>query len=79
MGAEDGTNFFSMELVNGGSLEDLLKAKGPLPPRIAATMTLQACRGLKFAHDHGMVHRDIKPANLMVTSDGIVKVADLDW
>ena len=40
-------------------------------------LILQASRGLKFAHDHGMVHRDIKPANLMLTSDGMVKVADM--
>ena len=77
LGQDAGTNFFSMELVSGGSLDDQLKAKGKLPPKLAATLILQASRGLKFAHDHGMVHRDIKPANLMMTSDGLVKVADM--
>ncbi len=77
LGEERGTNFFSMELVNGGSLQDLLKKETRLVPQVAATMIAQAARGLKFAHEHGMVHRDIKPANLMLTSDGIVKVADL--
>ncbi len=77
LGQEAGTNFFSMELVGGGSLDDQLKSKGKLPPKLAATLILQAARGLKFAHDHGMVHRDVKPANLMMTSDGLVKVADM--
>lgn len=77
LGQDGGTNFFSMELVSGGSLDDQLKAKGKLPPKLAATLILQASRGLKFAHDHGMVHRDIKPANLMMTADGLVKVADM--
>lgn len=77
LGQDKGTNFFSMELVGGGSLDELLRAKGKLMPKLAATMILQAARGLKFAHDHGMVHRDIKPANLMLTNDGLVKVADM--
>lgn len=77
LGEEQGTNFFSMELVSGGSLQDLLRKQARLEPRIAAAMIMQAARGLKFAHDHGMVHRDVKPANLMLTADGLVKVADL--
>lgn len=77
LGVDGNINFFSMELVSGGSLDDQLKTKGKLPPKLAATLILQASRGLKFAHDHGMVHRDIKPANLMMTADGMVKVADM--
>jgi serine/threonine protein kinase len=77
LGVDGNTNFFSMELVSGGSLDDHLKTKGKLQPKLAAMLILQASRGLKFAHDHGMVHRDIKPANLMLTSDGMVKVADM--
>lgn len=77
LGQDRGTNFFSMELVGGGSLDEQIKSKGKLPPKLAATLVLQASRGLKFAHDHGMVHRDIKPANLMLTTDGLVKIADL--
>ncbi len=77
LGQDGDTNFFSMELVPGGSLSDLLKKHGRLEPAAASAMILQAARGLKYAHDHGMVHRDIKPANLMISSDGLVKVADL--
>jgi eukaryotic-like serine/threonine-protein kinase len=77
LGEDSGTNFFSMELVGGGSLDDVIKKKGKLDPKTAASFIAQAARGLKFAHDNGMVHRDIKPANLMLTNDGLVKVADL--
>ncbi|MFN9853726.1 MAG: serine/threonine-protein kinase, partial [Planctomycetota bacterium] len=77
LGEDTGTNFFSMELVGGGSLDDLIKKSGKLDPKTAACFIAQAARGLKFAHDNGMIHRDIKPANLMLTSDGIVKVADM--
>lgn len=77
LGQDSGINFFSMELVEGGSLDDLLKQQGRLKPKQAATYILHAARGLRFAHDHGMIHRDIKPANLMLTSDSLVKVADL--
>jgi serine/threonine protein kinase len=76
--AEDsGINFFSMELIEGGSLQDLMKNQGKVAPQQAASLILQAARGLKFAHDHGLVHRDIKPANLMLNRDGLVKIADL--
>lgn len=77
LGQDGGINYFSMELVEGGSLDDLLKQKGRLNPKQAATYILHAARGLRFAHDHGMIHRDIKPANLMLTTDSLVKVADL--
>jgi len=77
LGQDQGTNFFSMELVTGGSLDDLIRKQGRIDPERAAAFVIQAARGLKFAHEHGMVHRDIKPANLMLTKDGIVKICDL--
>ena len=76
-GEDAGLHFFSMEWVRGGPLTHLIREKGRLEPRLAASYTVQAARGLQFAHQHGMVHRDIKPANLLLTNDGIIKVADL--
>ena len=76
-GEDAGRHFFSMEWVRGGPLDDLIRDKGPLDPRLAAGYTLQAARGLQFAHRNGMVHRDIKPANLLLSDEGVVKVADL--
>ncbi len=74
---EKKTHFFSMEFVTGRSLQGVLEQKGRLDVEEAVGYILQAARGLKFAHDHGMVHRDIKPDNLMLNEQGIVKVADL--
>lgn len=77
IGAEGEVNYFSMEFVPGKTLKQLVKADGKLDPEAAAGYILQAARGLKYAHDRGMVHRDIKPDNLMLNVEGIVKVADL--
>jgi eukaryotic-like serine/threonine-protein kinase len=77
IGAEADTAFFSMEFVKGKNLGELLQEKGPMDVEMAVGYILQAARGLKFAHDQGMVHRDIKPDNLMLNDQGLVKVADL--
>ncbi len=77
VGTDKGINYFSMEFVEGQSLGQLLKKQGKLPPEEAAGYVLQAARGLKFAHDRGMIHRDVKPDNLMLNAQGVVKVADL--
>jgi serine/threonine protein kinase len=77
LGAEKDVNYFSMEYVDGQTLAELIKSVGAVPPETAASHILQAARGLKVAHDHGMIHRDIKPDNLMLSRHGIVKVADL--
>ncbi len=76
-GEDQGQHFFSMEWVRGGTLQDLVRTKGVIDPKRAAGFVLQAARGLQFAHQHGMVHRDVKPANLLLSNEGVVKVADL--
>ena len=77
IGDVDGTKFFSMEYVPGRTLADVVKAEGRLDPETAVGYVLQAARGLKHAHDRGMIHRDVKPDNLLLDEQGIVKVADL--
>ena len=65
-----------MEYVDGHSCAELLRDRGPMPPRDAVEILTQACRGLDYAHRNGVVHRDVKPGNLMVNTDGVVKLAD---
>ncbi len=75
IGETHGTRFFSMEYVRGRTLADLLKLRGKLDPETAVGYVLQAARGLKHAHDRGMIHRDVKPDNLLLDDQGLVKVA----
>ncbi len=77
IGQDKDCNYFSMEFVEGENLAGATKHSGKIDPEKAVGYVLQAARGLKFAHDHGMIHRDIKPDNLLLNDQGIVKVADL--
>jgi serine/threonine-protein kinase len=75
-GEQDGIVFYSMELVEGISLEDELKAGRRFNWREVSAIAIQLSLALKHAHDHGIVHRDIKPANILLAGDEHVKLAD---
>lgn len=68
--------FLVMELVRGGSLRELLRERGPMPPHAVAAVGLPVLGGLGTAHRAGLVHRDIKPENVLISDSGDVKVAD---
>ncbi len=76
-GGKFGTQrFYAMELVMGGSVEDLLKQKKKLPWEEALDIAMQVAKALEHAHEAGVIHRDLKPANLLLTADGTVKLTD---
>lgn len=69
-------HFIVMEHVPGRSCAELLRERGHLDVEETVEIVAQACRGLDYAHRNGVVHRDVKPGNLLVTDDGVVKLAD---
>jgi eukaryotic-like serine/threonine-protein kinase len=75
-GAVDGVYYMVMEYVRGPSVRHLLNEQGRMEPAQAAEILRQSLLALGHAHHEGFVHRDIKPENLLVTQDGVVKVAD---
>ena len=76
-GRESNTHYLVVEYVPGVDLRRLIRTQGRLTQRQAASVILQAARGLDYAHKRGLVHRDVKPGNILVTSEGTSKVSDL--
>jgi eukaryotic-like serine/threonine-protein kinase len=75
-GGDAGHVFLVMELVDGRTVRDLLRENGPLPPALALSVIEPVLSALASAHRAGLVHRDIKPENILISNDGVVKVAD---
>jgi tetratricopeptide (TPR) repeat protein len=75
----DGRLFFTMKVVEGRTLGELVRARSDLgsPRTDFVHVFLQVCQALAFAHDRGVIHRDLKPANVMVDARGEVQV--MDW
>ena len=75
VGEVGGRPYFSLEFVEGGSLDR--KVKGTtLPPREAAALVEKMARAMHVVHQQGIVHRDLKPANVLLTADGTPKITD---
>jgi serine/threonine-protein kinase len=75
--APDGEHvFLVMELIEGGTLRDLLGERGRLSTPLALSVLEPVLSALAAAHQAGFVHRDVKPENVLIGQDGVVKVAD---
>jgi WD40 repeat protein len=75
VGTHRGLPFLALEYVDGGTLAARLTGR-PWPPRQAAALVQAVARAAHAAHLQGIVHRDLKPANILLTADGVPKVAD---
>ena len=76
IGEERSFHFLEMEFIAGGSLRQLLRDEGPLPPLRATNLVARVADGLASAHRRGIVHRDLKPDNVMMTLSGVPKITD---
>jgi serine/threonine protein kinase len=76
VGQEGDLAYFTMERIDGQSLQQLLAAESKLPVREALDILRQVAAALDFAHERGVIHRDVKPANILIQKDNVVKVAD---
>jgi serine/threonine-protein kinase len=78
---EDGSRYMVWEYIEGTNLHELIESRGPLSPRYAARLAIEALHGLDAIHRAGIVHRDISPENIMIAraegGDERVKLIDL--
>jgi eukaryotic-like serine/threonine-protein kinase len=75
-GEWDGTYYIAMEFIEGRTLKDIIRERGPAPAEAATDIVIQILRAVRFAHKRGVVHRDIKPHNVLIDEEGRIKVAD---
>ena len=75
-GDDAGLFWIEMELIDGGSLLDWLRAHGPMPARLAVGTVLQVAQAIEAAHAAGVIHRDLKPANVLIGPDERPRVVD---
>jgi hypothetical protein len=77
LGVQRGRLYAAVEWTSGLSLAQMLQDQHRIEPGLAAVLMVQAARGLKAAHDQGLIHRDVKPENLRLDHEGLLKVDDL--
>lgn len=76
VGHAQGNFYIAMELVDGASLEEMLRQQEKLTEPQVLDLAIQTTEGLAAAHRVGLIHRDIKPGNILLTSEGKAKLVD---
>ncbi|MCA9031170.1 MAG: serine/threonine protein kinase [Planctomycetaceae bacterium] len=75
-GSSKTQRFYAMELIEGGTLDTVLREQGKLTWEQAIDYAMQIAKALEHAHNAGIVHRDLKPGNLLIDQDGVLKLSD---
>lgn len=76
VGQEGNIHFIVMELIDGKPLSDIIKERAPFDYKETIEITKQVASALSLAHKHNIIHRDVKPHNIMITNEGVAKLAD---
>src|SRR5213083_1176676 len=75
-GTDHGQFYIVMELVEHGSLDDLIEQRKRLPEEQVLESGIQVAKGLRAAHRKGLIHQDVKPANILFVNEHIAKISD---
>lgn len=76
VGRQGNIYYIVMELMEGESLGDIIKEEAPMSEKSTIDIARQVASGLSAAHKKRIIHRDIKPHNILMTEDGVAKIAD---
>ncbi|NLB77551.1 MAG: serine/threonine protein kinase, partial [Clostridiaceae bacterium] len=76
VGVDNNRYYIVMEFVDGITLKEYIESKGSLDWKETIDISIQIASGLSKAHSRNIIHRDIKPTNIIMTSEGVPKVAD---
>jgi len=76
VGQQGGRYYFVMEYLEGRTLADVIRQRGPLPPKDVLSILRPLAGALDYAHHRGLVHRDIKSGNIIVGPEGLATLTD---